>query len=199
MTLTKGERTRELILAHAAALFNTKGYGRVSMSDIMKETGLEKGGIYNHFRSKEELALAAFNYMVEMVTEAMRGVVTSTTSSVDRLHGLINVFTRLVEHPLFLGGCPVLNAAVESDDADPDLRESARAAMDNWFRALRITLERGINRGEFRPDIDVEGTASIIIGSLEGAIMLSKLYGDPVHIHRATAHLNSYIEAAVRA
>ncbi len=54
---TKGERTRRRIVESAAAVFNTRGYRGSSMSDLVRETGLEKGGIYNHFGSKEELSI----------------------------------------------------------------------------------------------------------------------------------------------
>ena len=59
--MSKGEQTRERILARSAQLFNRQGYSGSSLSDIMRETGLEKGGIYNHFSSKEQLALEAFD------------------------------------------------------------------------------------------------------------------------------------------
>ena len=52
----KGERTRRVIVEKAAALFNTRGYFGSSINDLTRETGLEKGGIYSHFSSKEELA-----------------------------------------------------------------------------------------------------------------------------------------------
>jgi len=51
--MSKGEETRERIVAEAAALFNQRGYEGGSMSELMKATGLEKGGIYRHFSSQE--------------------------------------------------------------------------------------------------------------------------------------------------
>ena len=57
--MSKAEKTKENIVKQAAALFNQKGYSGSSISDIMQATGLQKGGIYNHFNSKEELALEA--------------------------------------------------------------------------------------------------------------------------------------------
>ena len=60
--MTKGERTRQEIVRNAAPLFNTKGYEGTSLSDLMAATGLQKGGIYRHFASKEELAAEAFDY-----------------------------------------------------------------------------------------------------------------------------------------
>ena len=59
MVLTKGERTRQHIIETAAPLFNQRGFTGASMADLMEATGLEKGGIYRHCGSKDELAVAA--------------------------------------------------------------------------------------------------------------------------------------------
>ncbi len=50
----KGEQTRQEIIRKAAPIFNQKGYDGAALSDLMRATGLEKGGIYRHFESKEE-------------------------------------------------------------------------------------------------------------------------------------------------
>ena len=61
--LRKGEATRRLILERAAPVFNQRGYAGASMSELVEATGIEKGGIYNHFGSKEDLAVEAFDYL----------------------------------------------------------------------------------------------------------------------------------------
>src|SRR5208283_5028756 len=60
--MTKGEQTRREIVRKAAPLFNQKGFAGTSLADLMDATGLQKGGIYRHFSSKEELAAEAFDY-----------------------------------------------------------------------------------------------------------------------------------------
>jgi AcrR family transcriptional regulator len=60
--MSKGDQTREKIIAKAAELFNQRGLEGTSMADLMEATGLEKGGIYRHFPSKEAVAAEAFDY-----------------------------------------------------------------------------------------------------------------------------------------
>jgi len=60
--MPKGEETRRRIVTEAAVLFNQRGFDGGSISELMKTTGLEKGGIYRHFSSKEEIAAEAFDY-----------------------------------------------------------------------------------------------------------------------------------------
>src|ERR1700732_766746 len=56
----KGDETRQEIIHKAAPIFNRKGYSGAALSDLMRATGLKKGGIYRHFESKQELAVDAF-------------------------------------------------------------------------------------------------------------------------------------------
>ena len=50
------EQTVEKILNAAAALFAEKGYQSTTLQDVIDATGLSKGAVYHHFRSKEEIA-----------------------------------------------------------------------------------------------------------------------------------------------
>lgn len=193
--MSKGELTRERILARSAQLFNLRGYAGSSLADIMHETGLEKGGIYNHFASKEQLAVEAFDYACGLVQQRVGQVLAGKRNAIERLLAIVTVFQAMIEDPLVAGGCPVLNMAIETDDANEVLRERARAAMDDWRGTIYRIVSKGIERQEVRTGIDADEVASIMISTLEGAIMLSNLYKDPVHIRRAARHIGGYIEA----
>jgi TetR/AcrR family transcriptional regulator, transcriptional repressor for nem operon len=193
--MRKGEQTREMILARVAPVFNQQGYFGSSLSDIMRETGLEKGGIYNHFRSKDELALAAFDYSVGLVWQQIEQELVGKTSAVDRLLAMIHGYRQMLEDPTILpGGCPLLNTAIESDDAHPALRERARQTMTRWRKWIQKTITRGITSGEIRPEADADAVATIIIITLEGAIMMSRLYDNTTHMQRAVEHLAFYLK-----
>src|SRR5687768_16383762 len=125
-----GERTREHIIERAAVLYNQQGFAGASMSDIMAATGLQKGGIYRHFGSKEQLALEAFDYAVSRMAERFREALHGREDAVDRLAAVAGVYAELPVNPPVPGGCPVMNTAIDSDSVHPALRERARAAMD---------------------------------------------------------------------
>ena len=90
--MTKGEQTRQRLVAEAAGLFNRHGYEGSSMQDIMQATGLKKGGIYRHFGTKEELAQEAFDYAWRETIEARLKNLDSVTNSVDRLKQFVENF-----------------------------------------------------------------------------------------------------------
>lgn len=196
--MSKGEETKEKILTAAAELFNQQGYGGSSIADIMRVTRLQKGGIYNHFKSKDDLALQAFDFAIAQISKRHIVALRNKRHAVERLFAIIGVFRSNIDNPLIKGGCPLLNTAVESDDAHPALRERAQQAMNSWRDMICRIILKGIEKGEIRPTVDADEVATIIISTLEGAVMMSKLYGDSIHLQRVVNHLTEYIECHLR-
>jgi AcrR family transcriptional regulator len=193
--MRKGEITRQRIVERSAGVFNTKGYFGSSMNDLVRETGFEKGGIYNHFAGKEELALEAFDYAAGLMRERLRLALEEREGVIERLFAVVDELGGLVEDPPVAGGCPILNTAVESDDAHPALKARAAEAATEWLRLIGNLLKEGIRSGELEPGTDPRATASVVVATLEGALMLSKLHDDPDHMQRAVDHLKRHLES----
>jgi AcrR family transcriptional regulator len=190
--MSKGELTRQRIIAEAAAIFNRRGYEGCSMQEILDATGLEKGGIYRHFASKEELAAEAFRY-------AISNTVKIRIEHIDEIQGatakLRYGIRRFVEGPSFLpGGCPLMNTAVDSDDGNPVLRRLAREAIQDWKARLSKIVEEGIKRGEIRKSVEPRRIANTIVATLEGALMISRIEGSRQSLQDAHESLNILIK-----
>ena len=195
---TKGEKTRRRIVERAAPVFNTRGYFGSSMGDLVRETGLEKGGIYNHFGSKEELALAAFDYSAGVMRERFDAALEGRTGALGKLLAVVGVLGGIVEDPPVRGGCPVLNTAVEADDAHPALKERARGVATDWLRLVGSIVKEGVASEELEEGTDPREVASVVVATLEGAVMLSRLHEDPAHMERAVGHLKAYLRSLSR-
>ena len=196
--MKKGELTRRRIVERSAPVFNTKEYAGASMSDLVVVTGLEKGGIYNHFGSKEELALEAFDYATGIMRERLREALKAKEGALNRLFAVVEVLGTVAEDPPVAGGCPVLNTAVEADDAYPALKERAAGAIDDWLRLVGREVKEGVKGGELSPRVDPRAVASVVVATLEGAVILSRLHDDPAHMRRAVEHLKDYLRSLTR-
>ena len=97
--MRKGERTRQMIVERAAPVFNVYGYFGASMSDLIRETRIAKGGIYNHFESKEALAVEAFDFAVELMRERFRVALVGKERAVERLLAIVGVFRSTIDDP----------------------------------------------------------------------------------------------------
>ncbi|MGK7935175.1 MAG: TetR/AcrR family transcriptional regulator [Xenococcaceae cyanobacterium] len=192
--MSKAQETRAKIIRQAAELFNQQGYSGASIADVMQATGLKKGGIYNHFKSKDELALEAFDYAHSLTRQKIWQAVKKKRNAKERLEAMMSCYLDFIDNPPIAGGCPLLNTAIESDDNHPALRDRTREAMDAWRSLISKIVQTGIKKGEINSEIEPDLVATILISTIEGAVMMSKLYQDPLHLERAVKHLHNYID-----
>lgn len=192
-TETKGRRTRETIVERAAEVFNVRGYAGTSIADILAATGLEKGGLYNHFESKDELALAAFDHALAALRARHREARAGIVGPRGTLAAFLETFRAVALHPATKGGCPLLNTAVEATDGHPALRKRVRAAFAAMLDDLRTTIERAIACGELDERANPAALASLMVCSLEGAVMLGRLERTPTHMTSVVEHLHRVI------
>ena len=195
--MRKGEQTRREIIRKAAPIFNQRGYEGAALSDLMKATGLEKGGIYRHFESKQQLAAEAFDYAWNLALETRFEGTQEIPNTVDRLKQIARNF-RDRRFGLVPGGCPLLNTAIDSDDGNPQLREKARRALDSWLERVQSIIQEGQRQGEIRSDLDSSELATLIVSTLEGSLMVARLQRKEDPRAWACRHLEEYLETEVR-
>ena len=187
------EATKETILKKSGALFNTQGYKSTSISDITDATGFTKGAIYRHFESKDDLEIETLSYLSSLMFEKLRDRIKEKATAGDKLRSIFHFFESYISNPPVKGGCPLLNAAVEADDSNPALRKAALKILNGLREAIVAMLTNGIKYKQIKPGIDKEYYATIIIASLEGAIMMSKLMDNDDDVKRMVKHLDKQI------
>jgi TetR/AcrR family transcriptional regulator, transcriptional repressor for nem operon len=196
--MTKGEQTRLAIVQKAAPLFNQKGYQGTSLSDLMGATGLQKGGIYRHFSSKEGLAAEAFDYSWRKAVRGRLDGIEEVANCVNRLKKMIENFVE-IRAGLVPGGCPLMNTAIEADDGNAILRARARQALRNWTERLSLITSEGIRKRQINPRVHPLRLSQLIIGSLEGALLISRLQKSEEPLRSIRRHLDEYLDQSVRA
>ncbi|WP_260740428.1 TetR/AcrR family transcriptional regulator [Tunturiibacter lichenicola] len=190
--MSKGDLTRQRIIEEAAPIFNQRGFAGCSMQDVLDATGLEKGGVYRHFASKEELAAEAFQYAWTRVAKARREGQDAISGTVEKLQYSVK---RFAETPgIFPGGCPLMNTAIDADDGNPVLRDLVCAAMKEWKARLASIVEDGLVSGEIRGGVQPRRIANTIIATLEGALMISRLEGDRTAVSDARDSLMTMLD-----
>lgn len=192
-TITKAERTRQYIIEQSAHLFNQRGYAGTSLQDIMAATGLTKGGIYGHFESKEEIALAAFEHASGIILQLLSQTINAHQTAVAKLEALLDFYKKYIISPPITGGCPVLNTSVEADDTNPLLRASVVKVLNKMHRSLENIVQQGIQDGELKATTNAEQFAILFISMIEGGVMVSKAYGNPLYLHTVLKQLRSMI------
>jgi len=187
--MRNSEKTKDKLLVTASTLFNTQGYNSTSISDITFASGFTKGAIYKHFRNKSELELESLRFMCQAILVDLRNRIKAEKTAVAKLKAVFQFYISHVTNPLFQGGCPVLNASVEVDDTHPDMKQLLSKVMVTFHESMSTILKNGIKFGQLRDDFDVEDLATMIISSMEGAIMMSKLADDNQYLKQVNSYL----------
>lgn len=186
--------TKEKILKKSGVLFNTQGYKATSISDITSATGFTKGAIYRHFKSKAVLEKETLFHLSSIMFEKLRGYIKKESTAGNKLRAIFKYFESYITNPEVKGGCPLLNAAIEADDAHPALRKEAIKVLDILRDSVVTILRNGIQFKQIKKDIDLDFYATLIIASLEGAIMMSKLRGNNDDIRKVLKHLEAQLK-----
>jgi TetR/AcrR family transcriptional regulator, transcriptional repressor for nem operon len=185
--------TKQTIIEVSSELFNTGGYKSTSLSDITEATGFTKGAIYKHFENKEALENAAFDHITHMVQQRLREMILTKETAPDKIMAILDFFYTYIDKPFILGGCPLLNVAIEVDETESALRRKAMNLLDILRNSVENILLKGIKYEQIRNDLDVKSVASFIIASLEGGIMMSKLKGNDHDLKNVCKVLKEYM------
>ena len=196
--LTKAEKTRQFIIEKSAPLFNKKGYAGTSMNDIMLATGLAKGGLYGNFTSKDEIATAAFEFSLNRVRTDLMTAIGREQTALGKLYSILYFYHDYTIKPSIDGGCPLLNTAIDSDDAYPFLKKRAKQALNELLGGLQQLIELGKALNEIKPSVDSKKSAQIIFAQIEGGIMMAKVSDDVSLLNSALDYLKTYIDTQLK-
>jgi TetR/AcrR family transcriptional regulator, transcriptional repressor for nem operon len=187
-------QTKQTILQQAGVLFNSKGYKATSVSDITTATGLTKGALYRHFENKDALEAAALQHLFNSMLDHFRKRVKAETNAIDKLKAVMDFFGDYISKPPIKGGCPLLNVAIEADDSNNRLRKNAAGMLALLKTSIETILENGIRFQQIQTNCQPATVATIMIASLEGAVMMSKLQKNDGDLKTVIQYLKNMID-----
>ena len=192
--MSKAEKTKSYIIEQAAPIFNMHGYKGTSMSQLTKAINMTKGAIYGNFKDKDEIAIAAFNYNFAEIKEKVRNVILSKDNTCEKLIAFANFYIDEFAIISKNGGCPILNAAIDSDNVHPPLKERVTQAIEDWTNSVSRIVYSGIKRKQINKNAKPEQFVSLI----EGGMMLSKVTGNTIHLSRNIDHIIYLVNTELR-
>lgn len=165
MTRTKNpaEESKRHIAAKAKELFCQKGYFLTSMEDIRQHTGMSKGNIYYHFKSKEALFLYVLELSMEEWAQKWQEKSASLKTATEKLYALAEHFALDFENPL-------MKASDEfsgSQSSNPEIRAKLVEMTGMYYPILLKILEEGIRNQEFKC-LDSNELSYIVFGLMGG-------------------------------
>jgi AcrR family transcriptional regulator len=168
--LTKREIRQQEILTAATAVFAQKGFNGASMDDIVQASGLSKGGLYWHFKSKDDIIATILNQFFSEEMALLDALLKMPGSASERLQLLGQQTAAEVGQMQ-----DILSISLEFY-ALAARRKDVRATLQEYFerygRSLATLIQAGIDDGEFDAGITAEHVALNLVAQFEGLVLL---------------------------
>jgi AcrR family transcriptional regulator len=166
MPRTRNAHADQLILDATRELLAENGVHGLTIESVAARTGLAKTTIYRRYSSKDELALAV---LVDMVARAAAVPDRGNTRA-----ELVASIDRTVKNLRSTLMGPVMQGLVSDLAANPELAQAFRQrVVGRRLAEVRRIVERGIARGDLRPDTDPELVNDLLLGPVYYRLFLS--------------------------
>jgi TetR/AcrR family transcriptional regulator, transcriptional repressor for nem operon len=178
------------------AVIRAQGYSATTVDDICRAAGLTKGAFFHHFRSKEELAVAAAAHFSAMA-ESLFGTAPyrALADPLDRLLGYIDFRGAIIEGPLPQFTCLLGTMVQEAYETHPAIRQACETYIGVHAAGLAKDIEAA--KALYAPDAtwSAESLALYTQAVLQGAFVLAKAKHGPEIARECVSHLRRYIES----
>ena len=175
--------TRQRLLHTALDLLWQRSYGSISVDDICSQAGVNKGSFYYAFKTKSELAVAAFEAHWNEIRPAMDAAFSSQNDPIVRLEQYCDlVICNQLERYRALGkilGCPFCSLGCELSTQDDAVRGKAREICDRMIRYLVATLRDAVAQGVLPPDTQADQLGRELFCYRTGVLVQAKIENNP--------------------
>jgi TetR/AcrR family transcriptional repressor of nem operon len=189
--------TADEILDIAETLIQTRGYCAFSYQDIADALGIRKASIHYHFASKTDLGVAVIDRYVQRFGAALAAVAADDAkSSMAMLDTYVEPYLQFAGTPDRVCLCGALAGEILA------LPKPMRQHVEHFFKThqawLSDILARGADRGEFVLAAPPDKTARLILGALQGALLVKRTTGDASQLRDVVTVLRSQLSPQAR-
>ncbi|WP_457667587.1 TetR/AcrR family transcriptional regulator [Thiolapillus sp.] len=196
----KALATRQRILDAATELFYLHGYHATGLDKVIRLAGITKGNFYYHFASKEELAIATLEWQFEKVSrEIKEHVLNKDRTPLDTLFVLLEYMASRQKQQHQEGhicGCYFGNFTLELSTISQSVRGAVKGIFHSYLQMIEALLVKAVAAGQVAPDLDPGKFAAVILGQVEGAILLDKANQKPEQFDASIEFIKQCLNAA---
>jgi TetR/AcrR family transcriptional regulator, transcriptional repressor for nem operon len=163
---------RKEIVEAALEQFHTRGFNAAGVKDITDRAGVPKGSFYNHFESKEALAIVALEEYG--VSRRLQDLADPSVEPLTRLRRHFEFFRDEVLDHEITRGCLLGNFGAEIADHSEAIRTAVSQAFQAWADAITSTIADAQRAGAVRSDLDPRTTARFLLNAWEGTLIMAR-------------------------
>jgi TetR/AcrR family transcriptional regulator, transcriptional repressor for nem operon len=187
------------LLDAALNVIRAKGYTATRIEDICDAAGLTKGSFFHHFKSKEELAIAATGHWSAVTGSAfVSAPYHDHADPLDRLLAYVDFRKFLLRGELPQFTCLAGTMAQEVYATHPAIRDACGASIGGHAATLEADIAAAMRRYGVAGDWNVQSLALYTQAVIQGAFVLAKAKDDPAVAAQCLDHLRHYLELLFR-
>ena len=196
--LQKQPGTRDRLIESARYLFWERGFAGTSMADLLNHAQVNSGSFYHFFESKESLLRAVLeSYLGALRPMVVDPAFATVDDPVGRIFAILAGYRERILMTDCQFGCPLGRLALEIDPENRPAHHLIARNFQGWIGAVRGCLEEG--RSRLPKGHDLNALATYVLAVMEGAVMLSRSYGDVKPFDLAVAQLQEHFRLLMEA
>jgi len=188
------QETRGKLVRAAYEQIHANSFQGMRVDQVLKQTNLQKGAFYHHFKSKTELGYAVVE---EEIKELLDTVWIKPIKKMDNplleIPEMLATLDKKIPKLMREHGCPLNNLAQEMSKLDDGFRQRIDNSFDLWITALSEKMEQAKNKGYVRREMDSNSIARFIIAVIEGCISIAKVEKTPEQFQACHSQISLYL------
>jgi TetR/AcrR family transcriptional repressor of nem operon len=179
----------------ALLVIRSKGYEATTIDDICAAATLTKGSFFHHFKSKEELALAAAQHFSDMADNLFAHSPHHAHSDpLDRILGYVDLRIAILQGELPAFTCLLGTMLQETYQTHPAIREACDRHISSHAATLEADISAAMRADGVQADFTAESLALYTQAVIQGAFILAKAKSGPDVAAECLRHLRRYLE-----
>jgi AcrR family transcriptional regulator len=192
-----GVASRHAILHAAAHLATTRGLESLSIGELARHIGMSKSGLYAHFRSKEELELAAIETAAEIFERDVLSPASASPGGLRRVLALSEAFLGHLERRVFPGGCFFATVLAQLAAHPGRARDRVMEVQQRWLLQFTGALGQARDSGDLPRETDIDQLVFEITAMMVRANFTWIVTGDPHVLDQARIGIRHVLERVV--
>jgi TetR/AcrR family transcriptional regulator, transcriptional repressor for nem operon len=194
MTSPSGHESKTKLLDAALQVVRAKGYAATTVDDICRMAGVTKGSFFHHFKSKDDLALAAVDHWGSMTDGLFAGApYRHAADPLERLLGYVDFRGAILTGAPQDYTCLLGTLVQEAYNTHPDIRAACDRGMSSHIADLTRDIEAAKKRYAPRASWSAESVGYFIQAVLQGSFIFAKAKRSPKTVRESLEHLRRYL------
>jgi len=190
---------KQRIIQESLKQFSLKGFLSTSIQDIMAAANASKGGLYNHFKSKDDIFFAVLSEARKIWRQRNLEGLDKIQKPVEKVKRLLQNYrdNYLKDKNTFPGGCIFVTLSVELDDQRPEFSQELNEGFRRFKAMIKKYLDQGKDLGELRAEVDTGAVTEMIFAGMLGASVIYGTEKTSSSIDKCFNALIDYLESLV--